>query len=151
MRYLLDTNVVSDLVRNPQGQVTQRIRDVGEALICTSIVVAAELRYGAEKKGSRRLTTQLEAVLGAFTLGAGGPTDRRQRLTDRCAGSRSRPHHRNRQRTRIWSDRRTPSEELAARNLVVSGTRRLRQLEEAPVQLSSALRARSCRGRGRFR
>ena len=68
MRYLLDTNVVSDLVRNPQGQVTQRIRDVGEALICTSIVVAAELRYGAEKKGSRRLTTQLEAVLGALDV-----------------------------------------------------------------------------------
>ena len=30
MRYRLDTNVVSDLVRNPQGQVTQRIREVGK-------------------------------------------------------------------------------------------------------------------------
>ena len=66
--YLLDTNTVSDLVRNPQGRVTQRIRRVGEAQVCTSIIVAAELRYGATKKGSARLTAQLEAVLGALDV-----------------------------------------------------------------------------------
>jgi tRNA(fMet)-specific endonuclease VapC len=68
MRYLLDTNIVSDLVRNPQGAVAQRIRKVGEAQICTSIIVAAELRYGAAKKGSPRLSAQLEAVLGALEV-----------------------------------------------------------------------------------
>ena len=68
MRYLLDTNVVSDLVRNPQGKVAQHIRKVGEALVCTSIIVAAELRYGAAKKGSPRLSAQLEAVLGALEV-----------------------------------------------------------------------------------
>lgn len=68
MLYLLDTNIVSDLVRNPQGRVTQRIREIGEAQVCTSIIVAAELRFGAEKKGSARLTAQLEAVLGALQV-----------------------------------------------------------------------------------
>ncbi len=68
MRYLLDTNIVSDLVRNPQGRVTQRIREVGEAQVCTSIIVAAELRYGATKRESPRLTAQLEAVLGALQV-----------------------------------------------------------------------------------
>jgi len=68
MRYLLDTNVVSDLVRHPQGRISKRIREVGEAQICTSIIVAAELRYGATKKGSPRLATQLEAVLGALDI-----------------------------------------------------------------------------------
>ena len=68
MRYLLDTNIVSDLVRNPQGKVTQQIRKVGEAQVCTSIIVAAELRYGAAKKGSPRLSSQLEAVLGALEV-----------------------------------------------------------------------------------
>lgn len=68
MRYLLDTNIVSDLVRAPQGQVTRRIREVGEAQVCTSIIVAAELRYGAVKKGSPRLTQQLETVLGALEV-----------------------------------------------------------------------------------
>ena len=68
MGYLLDTNIVSDLIRNPQGRVTQRIREIGEAQVCTSIIVAAELRYGAAKKGSPRLTAQLEAVLGALDI-----------------------------------------------------------------------------------
>jgi tRNA(fMet)-specific endonuclease VapC len=68
MRYLLDTNIVSDLVRNPQGKIAQRIRKVGEASVSTSIIVAAELRYGAAKKGSTRLSAQLEAVLGALEV-----------------------------------------------------------------------------------
>ena len=62
-RYLLDTNIVSDLVRNPQGRAAGHIRRVGEAQVCTSIIAAAELRYGAAKRGSPRLTQQLDAVL----------------------------------------------------------------------------------------
>ncbi len=68
MRYLLDTNIVSDLVRNPQGKVAQQIRKVGEGRVCTSIIVAAELRYGAAKKGSPRLSSQLKMVLGALEV-----------------------------------------------------------------------------------
>lgn len=68
MAYLLDTNIVSDLVRRPQGAVAERIREVGEANVCTSIIVAAELRYGAAKKGSPRLTAQLEAILAALMV-----------------------------------------------------------------------------------
>jgi tRNA(fMet)-specific endonuclease VapC len=68
MRYLLDTNIVSHLIRNPQGKVAHQIRKVGEAQVCTSIIVAADLRYGAAKKGSRRLSSQLQAVLGALQV-----------------------------------------------------------------------------------
>lgn len=68
MRYLLDTNIVSDLVRNPHGTVAQHIRHVGEAKVCTSIIVAAELRYGAAKKRSPRLSAQLDAVLRAIEV-----------------------------------------------------------------------------------
>jgi tRNA(fMet)-specific endonuclease VapC len=64
VRFLLDTNVVSDLVRNPRGRITDSIARVGEEHVCTSIIVAAELRYGAAKKGSSRLSTQLEKILG---------------------------------------------------------------------------------------
>lgn len=39
LRYLLDTNLISDLVRNPQGAVTAHIRQQREDSICTSIVV----------------------------------------------------------------------------------------------------------------
>ena len=58
-RYLLDTNILSDLIRNPQGKAAKRIAKVGEDNVCTSIIVAAELRYGCAKSGSRRL---IEAV-----------------------------------------------------------------------------------------
>jgi tRNA(fMet)-specific endonuclease VapC len=68
MRYLLDTNILSDLVRRPQGQVAQRIREVGERRVCTSIIVAAEIRFGAARKGSERLTSQVESVLGAIEI-----------------------------------------------------------------------------------
>lgn len=68
MRYLLDTNIVSDLVRNPQGRIAQKIREVGEHQVCTSIIVASELRYGAAKRQSVRLTTQLQAVLSAIAV-----------------------------------------------------------------------------------
>lgn len=67
-RYLLDTNVLSELVRQPRGAVAERVRKVGEAQVCTSIVVAAELRYGAAKSGSPRLAAQLQAVLGALDV-----------------------------------------------------------------------------------
>lgn len=59
---------MSDLVRNPQGHVAQTIRNAGESQVCTSIIVAAELRYGAAKKQSPRLTSQLQAVLGALEI-----------------------------------------------------------------------------------
>jgi tRNA(fMet)-specific endonuclease VapC len=61
--FLLDTNILSDLIRHPQGVIAARIAEVGETEIATSIIVAGELRYGAQRRGSPRLTAQLEAVL----------------------------------------------------------------------------------------
>ena len=61
--YLLDTNIISDLVRNPRGKVYEHIMQEGEAAICTSIIVAAELRFGAKKKGSVALTERIESLL----------------------------------------------------------------------------------------
>ena len=66
--YLLDTDILSHLVRQPQGPVADHIADVGEANVLTSVIVACELRYGAAKRGSRKLTRQVEAVLSAMTI-----------------------------------------------------------------------------------
>jgi tRNA(fMet)-specific endonuclease VapC len=68
MRFMLDTNIVSDMVRHPRGRVAKRIAEVGEALVCTSIIVAAELRCGAARKAAPRLAGQLESVLRALTV-----------------------------------------------------------------------------------
>lgn len=67
-RYLLDTNIISDLLRNPQGKVMQKIGELGEENICTSIIVASELRFGAVKKGSQKLTDRVEAILSAIEV-----------------------------------------------------------------------------------
>jgi len=68
MRYLLDTTIVSDLIRNPNGSSAQRVREVGESRICTSIIVAAELRYGASKKGSAQWEARVDAILNALEV-----------------------------------------------------------------------------------
>jgi len=68
MRFMLDTSIVSDIVRHPQGRVAKRIAEVGETQVCTSIVVAAELRCGAARKGTPRLAGQLESVLRAIMV-----------------------------------------------------------------------------------
>ncbi|RWX46747.1 tRNA(fMet)-specific endonuclease VapC [Candidatus Electrothrix aarhusensis] len=66
-RYLLDTNILSDLIKNPTGLVAQKIAssDVEQAC-CTSLIVACELRYGTCKKGSSVLTSRVEQLL--YTL-----------------------------------------------------------------------------------
>ena len=75
-RYLLDTNIISDLIRNPQGYVAQRIAKVDERTLCTSVIVAAELRYGCAKSGSKRLLRAVEDVLGEISvLPLESPTD----------------------------------------------------------------------------
>ena len=67
-RYMLDTNIISDLIRNPQGRAAKRIAKVGEGNICTSIIVAAELRYACAKSGSKRLLKAVEDLLGEIKL-----------------------------------------------------------------------------------
>jgi tRNA(fMet)-specific endonuclease VapC len=65
---MLDTNIISDLIRNPHGRAAKRIAKVGEDNICTSIIVAAELRYGCAKSGSTRLLRAVEELLGEIEV-----------------------------------------------------------------------------------
>ena len=74
---MLDTNIVSELVRRPDGGVARRAVALRPSSLAISIIVAAELRYGAERRGSMRLTRQLEAVLATIdTLPLAEPADR---------------------------------------------------------------------------
>ncbi len=61
--YLLDTNIISNLVRQPTGPVFQQLAKTGDASVCTSIIVACELYFGAQKSGSMRLRQQLTLIL----------------------------------------------------------------------------------------
>ena len=68
MPYLLDTNILSQIVRLPQGEVAERVRATGEPNVFTSVVVAAELRFGAEKARSARLAANVEDVLDSIRV-----------------------------------------------------------------------------------
>lgn len=61
--WLLDTNIASDFIRNPFGAIAQRLATLEDEQVCTSIIVACELRYGARKRQSRRLDERIEAFL----------------------------------------------------------------------------------------
>jgi tRNA(fMet)-specific endonuclease VapC len=68
MRYLLDTNILSDLIRNPRGAVWRRLDGVSNDQVVTSIIVAGELRYGASKRRSTSLEGKVEGMLRTFAV-----------------------------------------------------------------------------------
>ncbi|YBV97836.1 type II toxin-antitoxin system VapC family toxin [Phyllobacteriaceae bacterium JZ32] len=66
--YMLDTNIVSELARNPHGPVAKRIAEIGPDAVCVSIITAAKLRYGCARKKSPKLLAQIEAILGSISV-----------------------------------------------------------------------------------
>lgn len=67
-RFLLDTDILSGMARDPAGPIRQRIADVGAEVVCTSVVVSCEIRYGVAKRGSSRLQRQMSEVLAALDV-----------------------------------------------------------------------------------
>jgi tRNA(fMet)-specific endonuclease VapC len=59
----LDTNILSDVIRNPDGVVARHIEKVGPKEIFTNLIVAAELRYGCSNKGSPKLLARVKGLL----------------------------------------------------------------------------------------
>lgn len=68
LRYMLDTNIVSDIIRNPRGKAVQHIANIGEHGLSVSVIVAAELRYGSAKAGSSRLSGLVEGALSRLVV-----------------------------------------------------------------------------------
>jgi tRNA(fMet)-specific endonuclease VapC len=68
MRYLLDANILSALVHREPAGVSEYVRSVGQANVCTSIIVAAELRFGVAKKRSVRLMQRVEELLATIDV-----------------------------------------------------------------------------------
>jgi tRNA(fMet)-specific endonuclease VapC len=67
-RYLLDTNILSDLIRNPVGAVSRRLNALPNDQLVTSIIVAAELRFGAAKRRSADLQKKIAHMLTGFAV-----------------------------------------------------------------------------------
>lgn len=65
---MLDTNIVSNALRFPHGLAANRMTVAGEPPLCLSAIVAAELRFGAEKLASARLSQQVSGILQTITV-----------------------------------------------------------------------------------
>ena len=84
-RFLLHTDMLSQLIRAPQGAVARRLVAAGENNVFTSAVVACELRYGARKKGSQALTERVEQLLASLEVAALEPGVDRVYAEVRCS------------------------------------------------------------------
>jgi tRNA(fMet)-specific endonuclease VapC len=62
MRFMLDTNIVSAIVREPRGKVLGRLLEVGEQNAFISIITHGEIWYGVMKNGSEELARKVAAV-----------------------------------------------------------------------------------------
>ena len=70
--YLLDTNVISDMMRNPAGMAAQRALSVAaneqNSKVCTSVVVQCELLSGLRRRTNTRWTTQYDCVMTSIDV-----------------------------------------------------------------------------------
>lgn len=69
MRYLLDTNIISDAVERRDGPAARKIRKVFSSVsLITSIIVVSELRYGYTKIASMRLKEGYEVFFDSIAI-----------------------------------------------------------------------------------
>ena len=65
--YLLYTSTIRAPPGDPAGPAARHIARVGHRKVCTSVIVAAELRFGCAKKGSAKLSLNGILVYAAPT------------------------------------------------------------------------------------
>jgi tRNA(fMet)-specific endonuclease VapC len=66
--FLLDTNILSDLRRNPHGAVRRKMGEMGPENLAMSVITAGELLAGAAKKSSPPLTAVIEGLIGRIAV-----------------------------------------------------------------------------------
>ncbi len=60
---MLDTNVLSELIRDPRGALASRVAAEPRGTLCTSIIVVCALCFGAHRKASPVLTGRVDQLL----------------------------------------------------------------------------------------
>ena len=70
--YLLDTNIISHMMREPQGLASQRILTLAakqaELRLVTSVVVESELLFGLQKRSNPQWRQRLELTLACLDI-----------------------------------------------------------------------------------
>ena len=69
---MLDTNIISDMMRNAQGPAARRVIEITAdnplALFRTSVIVDCELRYGLARKPQARLLAAYERTMAILMV-----------------------------------------------------------------------------------
>lgn len=72
MRVMLDTNIISDMMRNPTGVAFKSLQlaltKIPDLQVCTSVVVDAELQFGLRLKRSTRLNSAYAHVMQVIAV-----------------------------------------------------------------------------------
>lgn len=68
IRYMLDTNVLIDIVREPYGPVARTFETLSREEISISIVVSAEARFGMAYEPDARSNRPMSALLESLRL-----------------------------------------------------------------------------------
>jgi tRNA(fMet)-specific endonuclease VapC len=70
--YLLDTNVLSDMMRQPTGLAAQRnmaiTQERPETVVCTSVIVQCELLFGLRRRTHPRWATHYARVIDSLEV-----------------------------------------------------------------------------------
>jgi tRNA(fMet)-specific endonuclease VapC len=61
--YLLDTNILSVMLRQPRSPAAMRIQSEPPKILKTSLIVAGEFRFGAKKVGDPAFSARVERAL----------------------------------------------------------------------------------------
>ncbi len=70
--WMLDTNIISALMRQPGGEVARRmvhtLSKIKDAQICTSLIVDCELRFGLQKNPNSRYTHAYQVAIASIAI-----------------------------------------------------------------------------------
>jgi tRNA(fMet)-specific endonuclease VapC len=68
LRAMLDANILSAIMRDAGGTLWQRAQDFGARQLCTSVIVAGELEFGAVLRQSPRIAREVQDILATIAV-----------------------------------------------------------------------------------
>jgi tRNA(fMet)-specific endonuclease VapC len=66
--YMLDTNILTDIVRDPDGEAARQFAGLGSQEVCISVVVSSEVLFGLARKAGTRATARIVAMLATLQV-----------------------------------------------------------------------------------
>lgn len=68
MHYILDTDICSYIIRESSSTLLKNLNDHNQDKISITSITYAELLFGAEKKGSKKIMDKIEAIISKVDM-----------------------------------------------------------------------------------